>query len=171
MLSAPLRDRFGVVSHLEYYSKEELTTIVKRSAGVLGIAIADDGAAEIAGRSRGTPRLANRLLKRVRDFAEVKFEGEITRDVADYALSLLEVDRDGLDGNDRKILNMLIRQYNGGPVGVEALAASLGEDPGTLEDVYEPYLIQNGFINRTPRGRVAAAKAYISLGLEEPAEA
>ena len=171
LLSAPLRDRFGVVSHLEYYSKEELTTIVKRSAGVLGIAIADDGAAEIAGRSRGTPRLANRLLKRVRDFAEVKFEGEITRDVADYALSLLEVDRDGLDGNDRKILNMLIRQYNGGPVGVEALAASLGEDPGTLEDVYEPYLIQNGFINRTPRGRVAASKAYISLGLEEPAEA
>ena len=171
LLSAPLRDRFGVVSHLEYYSKEELTTIVKRSAGVLGIAIADDGAAEIAGRSRGTPRLANRLLKRVRDFAEVKFEGEITRDVADYALSLLEVDRDGLDGNDRKILNMLIRQYNGGPVGVEALAASLGEDPGTLEDVYEPYLIQNGFINRTPRGRVAASKAYISLGLEEPDEA
>ena len=171
LLSAPLRDRFGVVSHLEYYSKEELTTIVKRSAGVLGIAIADDGAAEIAGRSRGTPRLANRLLKRVRDFAEVKFEGEITRDVADYALSLLEVDRDGLDGNDRKILNMLIKQYNGGPVGVEALAASLGEDPGTLEDVYEPYLIQNGFINRTPRGRVAASKAYISLGLEEPDEA
>ncbi len=169
LLSAPLRDRFGVVSHLEYYSKDELTTIVKRSANVLDISIADGGAEEIAGRSRGTPRLANRLLKRVRDFAQVKFEGEITREVADYALSLLEVDKDGLDGNDRKILNMLIKQYNGGPVGVEALSASLGEDPGTLEEVYEPYLIQNGFINRTPRGRMASAKAYISLGIEPPA--
>ena len=170
LLSAPLRDRFGVVSHLEYYSKDELTTIVKRSANVLDISIADGGAEEIAGRSRGTPRLANRLLKRVRDFAQVKFEGEITREVADYALSLLEVDEDGLDGNDRKILNMLIKQYNGGPVGVEALSASLGEDPGTLEEVYEPYLIQNGFINRTPRGRVVTEAAYHHLGLEMPSD-
>ena len=152
LLSAPLRDRFGVVSHLEYYSEDELKTIIKRSAGVLDVSIDEEGAHELAKRSRGTPRLANRFLKRVRDFAQIEFDGVITAEVADHALSLLEVDKNGLDGNDRKILLILIDHFKGGPVGVDSLAATIGEDPGTLEEVYEPYLIQKGFINRTQRG-------------------
>lgn len=155
LLSAPLRDRFGVVSHLEFYSVKELETIIIRSASVLNVDIDTKGAHELARRSRGTPRLANRLLKRVRDFAQVKYDGRITGEVADYALNLLDVDKDGLDRNDRLILQTIIGKFGGGPVGIETLAASIGEDSGTLEDVYEPYLIQNGFINRTPRGRVA----------------
>ena len=166
LLSAPLRDRFGVTNHLEFYSIEELTTIVLRSAEVLHVQTDKEGAVEIARRSRGTPRLANRLLKRVRDFAQVKYEGAITKEVASFALDLLEVDQYGLDQVDRKILRTLIVQYQGGPVGIETLAASIGEDAGTLEDVYEPYLMQNGFINRTPRGRVAADLAYKHLGLK-----
>ena len=165
LLSAPLRDRFGVTNHLEFYSVEELTTIILRSAEVLDVKTDREGAVEIARRSRGTPRLANRLLKRVRDFAQVKYQGEITKEVASFALDLLEVDQYGLDQVDRKILRTLIVQYQGGPVGIETLAASIGEDAGTLEDVYEPYLIQNGFINRTPRGRVAADFAYKHLRL------
>ena len=152
LLSAPLRDRFGVVSHLEFYSVKELETIIIRSASVLNVDIDTKGAHELARRSRGTPRLANRLLKRVRDFAQVKYDGRITGEVADYALNLLDVDKDGLDRNDRLILQTIIGKFGGGPVGIETLAASIGEDSGTLEDVYEPYLIQNGFINRTPRG-------------------
>lgn len=166
LLSAPLRDRFGVVSHLEYYSVKELETIIIRSANVLGVDIDMHGANEMARRSRGTPRLANRLLKRVRDFAQVKYDGRITGEVADYALNLLDVDRDGLDRNDRLILTTIINKFAGGPVGIETLAASIGEDSGTLEDVYEPYLIQNGFINRTPRGRVATKQAYENLDIE-----
>jgi len=167
LLSAPLRDRFGVVSHLEYYSVKELETIIIRSASVLGVDIDARGANELARRSRGTPRLANRLLKRVRDFAQVKYDGRITCEVADYALNLLDVDRDGLDRNDRLILDTIINKFAGGPVGIETLAASIGEDSGTLEDVYEPYLIQNGYINRTPRGRVATEAAYKNLGIEQ----
>ena len=165
LLSAPLRDRFGVTNHLEFYSVEELTTIILRSAEVLDVQTDREGAIEIARRSRGTPRLANRLLKRVRDFAQVKYQGEITKEVASFALDILEVDQYGLDQVDRKILRTLIVQYQGGPVGIETLAASIGEDAGTLEDVYEPYLMQNGFINRTPRGRVAADLAYKHLRL------
>lgn len=167
LLSAPLRDRFGVVSHLEYYSVKELETIIIRSASVLGVDIDERGANELARRSRGTPRLANRLLKRVRDFAQIKYDGRITSEVADYALNLLDVDRDGLDRNDRLILDTIISKFAGGPVGIETLAASIGEDAGTLEDVYEPYLIQNGYINRTPRGRVATEAAYKNLGIEQ----
>lgn len=167
LLSAPLRDRFGVVNHLEYYTVKELETIIIRSANVLGVDIDTQGANELARRSRGTPRLANRLLKRVRDFAQVKYDGRITGEVADYALNLLDVDRDGLDANDRLILDTIIRKFSGGPVGIDTLAASIGEDAGTLEDVYEPYLIQNGFINRTPRGRTATAAAYKNLGIEQ----
>lgn len=167
LLSAPLRDRFGVVNHLEYYTVEELETIIIRSAKVLGVDIDAKGANELARRSRGTPRLANRLLKRVRDFAQVKYDGVITSEVADYALNLLDVDRDGLDRNDRIILETIINKFSGGPVGIETLAAAIGEDSGTLEDVYEPYLIQNGFINRTPRGRVATSCAYKNLGIEQ----
>lgn len=167
LLSAPLRDRFGVVSHLEFYSVKELETIIIRSAGVLNVDIDTKGAHELARRSRGTPRLANRLLKRVRDFAQVKYDGRITGEVADYALNLLDVDKDGLDRNDRLILQTIIGKFGGGPVGIETLAASIGEDSGTLEDVYEPYLIQNGFINRTPRGRVATPAAYVNLGVEQ----
>ena len=167
LLSAPLRDRFGVVSHLEFYSVKELETIIIRSASVLNVDIDTKGAHELARRSRGTPRLANRLLKRVRDFAQVKYEGRITGEVADYALNLLDVDKDGLDRNDRLILQTIIGKFGGGPVGIETLAASIGEDSGTLEDVYEPYLIQNGFINRTPRGRVATPAAYANLGVEQ----
>ena len=148
LLSAPLRDRFGVVSHLEFYSVKELETIIIRSASVLNVDIDTKGAHELARRSRGTPRLANRLLKRVRDFAQVKYDGRITGEVADYALNLLDVDKDGLDRNDRLILQTIIGKFGGGPVGIETLAASIGEDSGTLEDVYEPYLIQNGFIPR-----------------------
>ncbi len=166
LLTAPLRDRFGVVNRLEFYTVEELSDIVIRSAGVLGVEIDSAGAAEIARRSRGTPRLANRLLKRVRDFAQVKYDGAITKEVADYALNLLEVDKFGLDKSDRNILLTIINKFMGGPVGLDTLAAALGEDSGTLEDVYEPYLIKNGFINRTPKGRVATELAYKHLGLE-----
>ena len=168
LLSAPLRDRFGVMHHLEFYNQKELTVIVLRSAGVLGVEIDERGAAEIAKRSRGTPRLANRLLKRVRDFAQVKYDGKISYEVACFALDLLEVDQYGLDQTDRKILKTMILNFNGGPVGVETLAASIGEDSGTLEDVYEPYLLQNGFINRTPRGRMATVLAYRHLGFDYP---
>ncbi len=170
LLSAPLRDRFGVVHHLEFYSQQELTTIVIRSAQVLGVEIDPKGAAEIAKRSRGTPRLANRLLKRVRDFAQVKYDGRITLEVANFALDLLDVDSYGLDKLDRRILQTMIRNFQGGPVGLETLAAAIGEDAGTLEDVYEPYLLQNGFLGRTPRGRIATAAAYEHLGYPIPSE-
>ncbi len=165
LLTAPLRDRFGVVQKLEFYTPQELQIIVERSAQVLGVGIDPDGAAEIARRSRGTPRLANRLLKRVRDFAQVKYDGVITREVADFALDILDVDKCGLDNSDRSILLMMIEKFGGGPVGLDTLAAALGEDAGTLEDVYEPYLLMNGFINRTPRGRVATEAAYRHLGI------
>lgn len=166
LLTAPLRDRFGVVSKMEYYTVDELKTIILRSAKVLGVDIDEDGAYELARRSRGTPRLANRLLKRVRDFAEVKYDGRITKEVAKFSLNLLDVDKHGLDKNDRLILQTMIERFNGGPVGVEAIAASMGEDAGTLEDVYEPYLIQNGFVLRTPRGRVASDIAYEHMGMK-----
>ena len=167
LLSAPLRDRFGVMHHLEFYNQAELQTIILRSAQVLDVEIDPKGAAEIAKRSRGTPRLANRLLKRVRDFAQVKYDGRITYDVASFALDLLEVDQYGLDKIDRRILQTLIVNFQGGPVGLETLAAAIGEDAGTLEDVYEPYLLQNGFLNRTPRGRTASSLAYEHLGFEK----
>ena len=163
LLSAPLRDRFGVMHHLEFYTHEELKTIIIRSAQVLGVEIDEKGAAEIAKRSRGTPRLANRLLKRVRDFAQVKYDGRITYDVACFALNLLEVDQYGLDKIDRRILQTMIVNFQGGPVGLETLAAAIGEDSGTLEDVYEPYLMQLGFLTRTPRGRCVTRKAYEHL--------
>lgn len=165
MLTAPLRDRFGVVHRLEFYTVEELTEIILRSAHVFHVSIDEQGAREIARRSRGTPRLANRLLKRVRDFAQVKYNGEITLEVANFALDLLEVDKLGLDNTDRNILLSMIDKFGGGPVGLDTLAASIGEDSGTIEDVYEPYLIQNGLIARTPRGRVATEKAYYHFGL------
>lgn len=168
LLTAPLRDRFGVVQKLEFYTPEELKIIVERSAGVMGVEIHEDGAAEIARRSRGTPRLANRLLRRVRDFAQVRYDGVITRQVADFALDILDVDKMGLDNNDRNILLTMIRKFGGGPVGLDTLAAALGEDAGTLEDVYEPYLLMNGFLNRTPRGRVATEHAYRHLGYCPP---
>ena len=170
LLTAPLRDRFGVVNRLEFYNVEELETIIIRSAKVLGVDIDYEGAHELARRSRGTPRLANRLLKRVRDFAQVKYDGKITKEVTDYALELLDVDKDGLDKNDRMILSTIINKFAGGPVGLDTIAASIGEDAGTLEDVYEPYLIQNGFINRTSRGRVATDTAYANLGLQRITE-
>ena len=156
-----IRDR----NRLEFYTVEELQTIIQRSATVLGVEIDERGSAELARRSRGTPRLANRLLKRVRDFAQVKFNGVITGDVADFALDILDVDRLGLDNNDRAILNTIIQKFSGGPVGLDTLAAALGEDSGTLEDVYEPYLLMNGLINRTPRGRTVTEEAYRHLGL------
>ena len=159
LLSAPLRDRFGVIQHLEFYTPEELQTIIVQSAKKLEVEIEPEGAAELAKRSRGTPRLANRLLKRVRDFAQVKYDGVITKEVASFALDLLEVDRCGLDKNDRLILMTIIQKFGGGPVGLETLAAAVGEDSGTIEDVYEPYLVKNGFLNRTPMGRVATALA------------
>ena len=165
LLTAPLRDRFGVVQKLEFYTAEELSVIVTRAAGVLGVEIDEAGAAEIARRSRGTPRLANRLLKRVRDFAQVKYHGAITKEVADFALDILDVDKVGLDHNDRSILLTIIEKFDGGPVGLDTLAAALGEDAGTLEDVYEPYLLMNGFLNRTPRGRMATRHAYRHLDL------
>ena len=164
MLTAPLRDRFGVVNRLEFYTAEDLQTIVLRSAQVLGVEIDPKGALEIARRSRGTPRLANRLLKRVRDFAQVKYNGVITEEVAVFALDLLEVDRFGLDYADRTILTTMIEKFRGGPVGLDTLAAAIGEDSGTLEDVYEPFLLKNGFIQRTPKGRTATALAYQHLG-------
>ncbi len=165
LLTAPLRDRFGVVQKLEFYTPQELKIIVCRSARVLDVEIEEEGAAEIAKRSRGTPRLANRLLKRVRDFAQVKYNGIITKEVADFALDILDVDKFGLDYNDRAILTTMIEKFSGGPVGLDTLAAALGEDAGTLEDVYEPYLLMNGFLNRTSRGRVATERAYEHLGL------
>lgn len=165
MLSAPLRDRFGLISKLEFYNPEELKTIVERSAGILDVRIDEEGALELARRSRGTPRLANRLLKRVRDFAQVKYDGDITLEVANYALDLLDIDKLGLDNQDRLILNTIIKKFAGGPVGLDTLAAALSEDSSTLEDVYEPYLIKNGLINRTPRGRVVTPIAYAHLGL------
>lgn len=168
LLTAPLRDRFGVVHRLEYYTVVELTTIIRRSAAVLDVEIDQQGAAELARRARGTPRLANRLLKRVRDFAQVKYDGRITGEVASFALDLLEVDRHGLDQSDRLILRTIITKFGGGPVGLDTLAAALGEDAGTLEDVYEPYLLQNGFLNRTPRGRMATRQAYEHLGIAFP---
>ena len=165
MLTAPLRDRFGVVNRLEFYTEKELQTIITRSADVLGVEIEPNGALEMAKRSRGTPRLANRLLKRVRDFAQVKYDGVITEEVAMYALDLLEVDRYGLDHIDRNILLTIIEKFQGGPVGLDTLAASIGEDSGTIEDVYEPYLLKNGFIQRTPKGRVVTEFAYHHLGI------
>lgn len=165
MLTAPLRDRFGVVHRLEFYTVDELTEIVLRSAQVFHVAIDREGAREIARRSRGTPRLANRLLKRVRDFAEVKYDGNITLSVANFALDLLEVDKYGLDNTDRSLLLAMIETFQGGPVGLDTLAACIGEDSGTIEDVYEPFLIQNGFLARTPRGRVVTEKTYHHLGV------
>ena len=164
LLTAPLRDRFGVVHHLEFYTEEELQKIIIHSAGILGVEIDREGALEMARRSRGTPRLANRLLNRVRDFAQVKYDGKITRDVADFAMDLLEVDRYGLDQTDRLLLSTIIEKFAGGPVGLDTLAAAIGEDPGTIEDVYEPYLIKKGFLLRTPRGRAVTDLTYHHLG-------
>ena len=168
LLTGPLRDRFGIVQRLEFYSPGELTDIVRRSARILGIACAAEGAAEIAKRSRGTPRIANRLLRRARDFAQVKADGAITREVADAAMGMLKVDAEGFDELDRRLLRSIIENFDGGPVGVESLAAGLSEERGTLEDVIEPYLIQQGFLIRTARGRMASAKAYRYLGLRSP---
>ena len=166
MLTAPLRDRFGVIHRLEFYSVEELKLIIQHSAKILNVEIDENGARELARRSRGTPRLANRILKRVRDFAQVRYNGVITEEVANVALDLLDVDKMGLDHIDRNILMTMIEKFSGGPVGLETLAAAIGEDSGTIEDVYEPYLIKNGFVNRTPRGRVVTEYAYKHLGLE-----
>lgn len=163
LLSSPLRDRFGVLSRLEFYSHEELATIVRRSAGILRVKIDDDGAMEIARRSRGTPRIANRLLRRVRDFAEIDGNGTITTSMADQALLRLEVDRKGFDHMDRLLLETIIGKFAGGPVGLDTLAAAIGEEKGTIEDVIEPFLLQQGFINRTPRGRIATHLAYTHL--------
>lgn len=168
LLSAPLRDRFGVVEKLEFYNIDDLSTIIKHSARVLNVKIEDEGAYELARRSRGTPRLANRMLKRVRDFAEVRFDGKITGEVAKNALDLMDVDKMGLDHIDRNILVTMIELFKGGPVGLENLAATIGEDSGTIEEVYEPYLLKNGFITRTPRGRVVTELAYRHLGIEIP---
>lgn len=168
LLTAPLRDRFGVVHHLEFYTEEELQKIIIHSAGILGVEIDREGALEMARRSRGTPRLANRLLKRVRDFAQVKYDGKITRDVADFAMDLLEVDRYGLDQTDRLLLSTIIEKFAGGPVGLDTLAAAIGEDAGTIEDVYEPYLLQTGLLKRTSRGRMATRKAYEHLHIPYP---
>ena len=168
LLSAPLRDRFGVIQHLEFYSVDELKLIIQHSARILNVQIDDQGAMELARRSRGTPRLANRILKRVRDFAQVKYDGEITLEVANTALDMLDVDKRGLDQTDRMILLTMIEKFNGGPVGIETLSATIGEDSGTVEDVYEPFLIKNGFIVRTQRGRVVSELSYRHLGLEMP---
>ena len=168
LLSAPLRDRFGVIHRLEFYTTEELKKIIIQSASLLHVKIDDAGALEMARRSRGTPRIANRLLRRVRDFAEVKYDGIITAEVASAALDILDVDKLGLDPIDRKLLLTMIHKFRGGPVGLDTLAATIGEDAGTIEDVYEPYLMMNGFINRTPRGRVVTDAAYHHLGLEIP---
>lgn len=165
-MTSPLRDRFGVISRLELYTKEELVTIVKRSAGILGVKIDEDGALEIASRSRGTPRIANRLLKRVRDFAQIMSDGVINGDIADKALTRIEVDKIGLDSTDRNVITTMIKVFGGGPVGLDTLAATTGEDANTIEDVYEPYLLQLGFINRTPRGRVVTKAAYEHFGIE-----
>ncbi len=167
MLTAPLRDRFGVVNRLEFYTVDELKTIIMRSAKVLNVEIDEQGAHALARRSRGTPRLANRLLKRVRDFAQVKYDGYITAEIADYALDLLDVDKEGLDQMDRDLLITMIEKFQGGPVGLDTLAASVGEDSGTIEDVCEPYLLKNGFIQRTPRGRIVTRKTYVHLDRPE----
>ncbi|KFL35861.1 Holliday junction branch migration DNA helicase RuvB [Arenimonas donghaensis] len=171
LLTAPLRDRFGIVQRLEFYSAEELTRIVRRSAQILGIECAPDGAGEVARRSRGTPRIANRLLRRVRDFAQVRAGGVITRPVADEAMAMLKIDGEGFDQLDRRMLQMIIDNFEGGPVGVESLAAALSEERGTLEDVIEPYLIQQGYLVRSARGRMATHKAYTHLGLKSPRKA
>lgn len=168
LLSAPLRDRFGVIQHLEFYSVEELKLIIQHSARILDVQIDEQGALELARRSRGTPRLANRMLKRVRDFAQVKFDGQITLEAANTALDMLDVDKLGLDQTDRLILMTMIEKFNGGPVGLDTLSAAIGEDSGTVEDVYEPYLIKNGLIMRTPRGRVVSELTYRHFGLEIP---
>ena len=170
MLTAPLRDRFGVVNRMEFYTVEESKTIILRSARVLEVGIDERGAYALARRSRGTPRLANRLLKRVRDFAQVKYDGYITEEVANYALDLLDVDKEGLDQTDRGLLLIMIEKFQGGPVGLDTLAAAIGEDAGTIEDVYEPYLLKNGFIQRTPRGRVVTDSAYRHLGISHENE-
>jgi Holliday junction DNA helicase RuvB len=166
MLSAPLRDRFGMLYKMEFYETEELMQIIMQSAKVLGVEAEDLGAKEMARRSRGTPRIANRILKRVRDYAQVRYDGVITEEVARTALDLMDVDKLGLDHNDRTLLLTLIEKFGGGPAGLDTLAASIGEDPGTIEDVYEPYLLKNGLINRTPRGRVVTDLAYTHLGLQ-----
>ncbi|HUF82706.1 MAG TPA: Holliday junction branch migration DNA helicase RuvB, partial [Burkholderiales bacterium] len=171
MLTNPLRDRFGIVSRLEFYTMEELQRIVQRSARLLEIEVHPEGSREIAGRARGTPRIANRLLRRVRDYAQVKAKGKVTRDVADAALRMLDVDAIGLDVMDRKLLLAVIEKFAGGPVGVENLAAAIGEERDTIEDVLEPYLIQQGYLQRTPRGRIATVSAYRHFGLAEPARA
>ena len=168
LLSAPLRDRFGVINRLEFYTTDELMKIIMQSAALLHVKIDDAGAVEMARRSRGTPRIANRLLRRVRDFAQVKYDGVITAEVASAALDILDVDKLGLDPTDRKLLLTMIHKFRGGPVGLDTLAATIGEDSGTVEDVYEPYLMMNGFINRTPRGRMVTDEAYRHLGLEIP---
>jgi Holliday junction DNA helicase RuvB len=168
LLTSPLRDRFGIVQRLEYYSPEDLTRIVQRSAGILGIETEAQGAREIARRSRGTPRIANRLLRRVRDYAQVKAGGRITSDVADKALSMLKVDALGFDHMDRRLLQAVVEKFDGGPVGVESLAAAIGEERGTIEDVLEPYLIQQGFLMRTPRGRMATQASYLHFGVTPP---
>ncbi len=168
MLTAPLRDRFGVIHRLEFYTIDELECIINRSAEVLGVTIDPDGAKELARRSRGTPRLANRLLKRMRDFAQIKYDGRITLDVANYALDLMEVDRLGLDNIDRAILHTMIDKFDGGPVGIEAVATTIGEDAGTVEEVYEPYLVQSGLVARTPRGRIVTKEGYLHFGLTRP---
>ncbi|MCR5685256.1 MAG: Holliday junction branch migration DNA helicase RuvB [Lachnospiraceae bacterium] len=169
MLTAPLRDRFGVVSRLEFYTIDELETIINRSADVLGVEIDKEGTLELARRSRGTPRLANRLLKRIRDFAQIKYDGRITLDVANYALDLMEVDSFGLDNIDRAVIKTMIEKFDGGPVGIEAVATTIGEDAGTIGEVYEPYLVQTGLIARTPRGRIVTGEGYKHFGLERPA--
>ena len=168
LLSAPLRDRFGVIQHLEFYSVEELKLIIQHSSRILNVQIDEQGALELAKRSRGTPRIANRMLKRVRDFAQVKFDGRITLEAANTALDMLDVDKLGLDQTDRLILMTMIEKFNGGPVGIETLSATIGEDSGTVEDVYEPYLIKNGLMIRTPRGRVVTELTYRHFGLEKP---
>ncbi len=167
LLTAPLRDRFGVICKMDFYTESELKKIILRSANVLGIEIDDEGATEMARRSRGTPRLANRLLKRVRDFAQVQYDGKINYEVARASLDRMEVDKMGLDRSDRLILTTIMEKFSGGPVGLDTLAAAIGEDAGTIEDVYEPYLIQNGFINRTPKGRVATQLCYKHFGIEK----
>lgn len=167
LLSGPLRDRFGIISRLELYSNEELSQVVKRSASILKIEISDDGALEIASRSRGTPRIANRLLRRLRDYAQIKADGVITSEVADDALSMLEIDKIGLDNVDKRMIMSIIQNFGGGPVGIETLAATIGEDVSTIEDVYEPYLLQIGFLNRTPRGRILTSSCYKHFGVEQ----
>ena len=170
LISSPLRSRFGMTSRLDYYSVAELTCIIDRSAGLIGVAIDQDGAREIGGRSRGTPRVANNLLRWVRDYAQVRADGSIDRQVADLALKMLDIDNDGLDEMDKRVLESLIARFQGGPVGLNSLAVSVGEDPGTIEEVNEPYLIQEGYIQRTAQGRVALLKAYKKLGLERPTQ-